>query len=97
MFRDGRVCGKAFTTQLPNQVLCRQCRRRLPKCRACKIIMGAQYGYAEDIGVRIGRYRVCGACYQKIMLEGKLHISNGQYLLISGKIRTTRIPQEDRV
>lgn len=91
--KDGRVCGKPFRTGFHNEVLCRRCRRRLPKCGTCRIVMGRRYGYMEDGGRRLGLYKICGSCGIEVRRKRYLRISEEKCLLATGKVVITRKPR----
>jgi hypothetical protein len=59
--------------------------------------MAPEYGYLEGFARKVGKYGICGGCDCELRRKRFLHISESQYLLPSGRVRTRKAPAEDRV
>jgi len=79
------------------EVLCSECKKRLPLCRSCHNVMAPEYGYMESVAKQVGKYSICGSCDAKLRQEGFLRISDSQTLLSSGIVKTNKVVEEDRV
>jgi hypothetical protein len=58
--------------------------------------MGRQYGYSEDYARKVGKFRICTSCDAVLTKNNKLHISPSQILLLSGRVKTVRVPAADK-
>jgi len=94
--RKCKICGKSFKTSLPHIALCLKCWDKQPKCSSCKNVMASEYGSLDRFARNIGKYKICDGCNREIKRKGYLHISESQYLLLSGRVKTQTIPEEDR-
>ena len=59
--------------------------------------MAAAYGSLEAFARKVGIFTICTGCNYEINRKGFLHISETQYLLPSGRVRTKSVRAEDRV
>lgn len=85
--KSGKVCGRPFTTSFPQEVLCRRCRRRLPKCGNCRSVMAPQYGYRYGFGRKVGKYKICDDCAYELNKKGYIRLSDEKILLASGSVK----------
>jgi hypothetical protein len=90
-----RRCGELF--QDPFQTVCDKCRRTLPKCGSCHIVIAPEYGYLESFARKVGKYKICTRCDYELRRKGFLHLSESQYLYPSGHVRIRNVPAEDKV
>jgi hypothetical protein len=59
--------------------------------------MAPEYGFMEGFARKVGKYKICDWCNVELREKGSLHISESQYLLPSGRVRTRNVPAEDKV
>jgi len=57
--------------------------------------MASEYGYMESFARRVGKHRICGGCDYELRRKRSLHISETQWLLPSGRVRTGKAQAED--
>lgn len=88
-----RICGQYFETSFERYTACDRCAAKLPKCRGCHIVMGAEYGYLESIAMKLGKGSICWGCKQLLRDRGYLHPVEREYILASGKT-TSHLPVE---
>jgi len=49
----------------------------------------------ESFARRVGKHRICGGCDYELRRKRSLHISETQWLLPSGRVRTGKAQAED--
>jgi hypothetical protein len=51
--------------------------------------MAPEYGFLEGFAGKVGKHSICGGCDHELRTKGFLHISETQWLLPSGKVKTS--------
>jgi hypothetical protein len=59
--------------------------------------MAREYGFLEGFATKLGNYKICTSCDTELTRKGLLHISDTQYLLPSGRIKTRNAVKKDQV
>lgn len=85
-----RKCREEFGSSFDGEEVCPKCRKTLPECDSCHTQMSTQYGYMEDFARKVGNYSICGCCDGELEKKGFLHITNFQYLMPDGSVKTKR-------
>ena len=81
-----RKCGRSFNAKGYNlQQVCDACLDKLPRCFSCGVTLAPEYGYRETIN-ELGKYVVCGSCYEDIMTKGHIDLTDGVQLMKDGTI-----------
>lgn len=88
--RPCRKCHKEFESSSDIEDVCPACRKTLPECDSCHTKMSTEYGYMEDFARKVGNYSICGCCDGELENKEFLHITNFQYLMPDGSVKTKR-------
>ena len=81
-----RKCGRSFNAKgYILQEVCDDCIDKLPRCFCCGAVLAPEYGYLETPS-KLGKYDICGSCYEDIMTKGHINLTDGVRLMKDGMI-----------